>query len=317
MPSLSWLQIGLLVLVFVAVSGAVLGISLMLQRNRARERMTRIIEPGLVKDDAPARAAWVETVVKVAAPLARLSVPSEGWEDSGLRRRFMQAGLRGESVPVVFFGLKTALAIGLPALAWFLDASMGLGSQQDSLMMLMVVLMAIGFYLPNTLLSRLIARRQLEIFEAFPDAIDLLTICVEAGLSLEAAIGRVAREMRLKCDELSDELELVTLELRAGAAKDRALRNLALRTAVEDIDTLVAMLIQSEKFGTSIGDSLRIHAEMLRTKRMQRAEEAAAKVAVKLVFPLVLFIFPSILIVVAGPAILSIGKTMPMIFGTR
>jgi tight adherence protein C len=170
---------------------------------------------------------------------------------------------------------------------------------------------------PNWALNRRVRLRQREIFEAFPDALDLLTICVEAGLGLDAALARVAREIRLTSRELSDELELVTLEMRAGAGKDRALRNLALRTGVEDIESLVALLVQSERFGTSIGESLRIQSDTLRVKRQQRAEEAAAKISVKLVFPLVLCILPSIFIVVGGPAVIQIGKTFSQVFGVR
>src|SRR5690606_11946344 len=143
------------------------------------------------------------------------------------------------------------------------------------------------------------------------------TICVEAGLGLDAALARVAKEIRLESAELADELELVTLEMRAGAGKDRALRNLALRTGVDDIDSLVALLVQSERFGTSIGESLRVQSETLRVKRQQRAEEAAAKIAVKLIFPLVLCILPSIFIVVGGPAVLQIGKTFGTVFGAN
>jgi len=152
----------------------------------------------------------------------------------------------------------------------------------------------------------MIKNRQRNIFESIPDALDLLTICIEAGLAMDAAIGRIALELMTVAPEVSDELHLVSLELRAGNSKDKALRNFALRTGVEDIDTLVAMLIQAEKFGTSIGQALRVHAEHLRTKRHQRAEEAAAKIALKLLFPLIFCIFPSLLVVLMGPAVIQI-----------
>jgi tight adherence protein C len=247
--------------------------------------------------------------------LAKLSVPEEGWEHSELRRRFIQAGLRDPSAPIFFFAVKTMMAFGLPLFLWAFRIFSNSGMPLNKFMLLVAVLSAIGFYLPNFILNRLIARMQLEIFENFPDALDLLTICVEAGLSLEAALNRVAAEIQLKSQILAEELQLVCLEFRAGSGKERALRNLVLRTGVDDISTLVAMLVQSEKFGTSIGESLRIHSESLRVKRQQRAEETAGKVAVKLIFPLLFCIFPSILIVVAGPAMISITKVLPTLVG--
>lgn len=316
MQSFNAAQIAFLVLVFVAAFGFVLGVAWMFRRGKVQDRLSRLMGSPTLPEPEQARSGWIESVVRLATPLAKLSVPDAGWEDSALRRRFMQAGLRGEEVPTLYFALKTILAVALPGIAWMAISISGTRTDMDTLLPIIVMLLCIGFYAPNAGLARMISQRQLEIFEAFPDAIDLLTICVEAGLSLDAAIARVAGEIRLKSEALADELQLVTLEMRAGAAKERALRNLALRTGVDDIDTLVAMLIQSEKFGTSIGDSLRVHSEMLRTKRLQRAEETAAKVAVKLVVPLVVFIFPSILVVVAGPAIISIAKTLPMIFGS-
>jgi tight adherence protein C len=167
-----------------------------------------------------------------------------------------------------------------------------------------------GYYLPNILLAKRIQHRQRDIFESFPDALDLMTVCVEAGLAMDAALLRVADEIGLKSPVLSDELHLVTLELRAGLPKERALRNLALRTGVEDVDALVAMLIQAERFGTSIADSLRVQSDQLRTRRRQRAEEAAAKIALKLLFPLIFFIFPSLLVVLMGPAFIQIYRVL-------
>ena len=317
MFGLSLAQIAFLALVIIAAISLAAGLTLLIRRSQVAERLDTIIAPGgtIGKESTARRDAWVESFVKAAKPLARVSVPDEGWESSAIRRRFMHAGFRGESAPILFFAIKTALALLFPLLLWLYKGVTGWDPRPQMFVSLLVLCLAVGFYLPNFVLNRMIQARQREIFESFPDAIDLLTICVEAGLGLDAAIARVGTEMRLKSQVLSDELELVSLELRAGAGKERALRNLALRTGVEDIDTLVAMLIQSEKFGTSVGDSLRIHSDMLRVKRQQRAEETAAKIAVKLVLPLVLFIFPSILIVVAGPAMIQIGKSMSSIFG--
>ena len=154
------------------------------------------------------------------------------------------------------------------------------------------------------------SRRRREIFENFPDALDLLTVCVEAGLSLERGLVKVAGEIHIKSMALAQELQLVLMEMRAGFSKEKALRNLALRSGVEDVDTLVAMLIQSERFGTSMGDSLRVHSDNLRSKRNLVAEEAAAKIALKLLFPLIFCVFPALLVVLTGPAILQLGKSL-------
>ncbi len=160
--------------------------------------------------------------------------------------------------------------------------------------------------------------RQREIFETFPDALDLIIVCIEAGLGLDAALIKVAEELRHKSQVLSEELRLVTLELRAGGAKEDALRNLAIRTGVEDVHTLVTTLIQAERFGTSIADSLRVHADMLRTKRRQRAEEKAAKIALKLLFPLIFCIFPSMLVVLLGPGFIRVSRAlMPVLTGAQ
>ena len=183
-------------------------------------------------------------------------------------------------------------------------------TQNTNILFLIVVLSAIGYFLPNAFLARRIAYRKREIFESFPDAMDLIIVCVEAGLGLDAALARVGEEMHMRSPILGDELHLINLELRAGSSRERALRNLALRTGVEDIDTLVAMLVQSDRFGTSIADSLRVHADSLRTKRRFRAEEAAAKIALKLLFPLIFFIFPSMLLVLLGPAFIGISRIL-------
>jgi tight adherence protein C len=185
-------------------------------------------------------------------------------------------------------------------------------------MLLLLVLAAVGYYLPNLVLSRMVFLRQREIFENFPDALDLMTVCMEAGLGTEAALNRVAEDMVHKSEALSDELRLVNLELRAGSPRERALRNLAIRTGVEEVDGFVSMIIQAERFGTSIAKSLRIHSDMLRTRRRQRAEEAAAKIALKLLFPLIFFIFPSLLLVLLGPAFIQIFRVLlPTMSGTN
>lgn len=256
--------------------------------------------------ETSAEPAWISRVIELTGPVAKLSLPSEGWEKSQLRIRFMNAGYRSSIAPVLFFVAKTILTFALPALFALYVNIAGLDFKPNTFLFSLVGLAALGYFLPNAFLEQRIAHRKREIFESFPDAMDLITVCVEAGLGLDAALARVGEEMHVRSPILGEELHLINLELRAGSSRERALRNLALRTGVEEIDTLVAMLVQSDRFGTSVADSLRVHAESLRTKRRLRAEEAAAKIAVKLLFPLIFFIFPSMLLVLLGPALIGI-----------
>lgn len=225
---------------------------------------------------------------------------------SRVRRRLMSAGWRGEQAIVLFYGMKSALAVALPVLL-FLSSLL---FAQETRIPALLLCAAMGFLLPDVFLILRMRIRKREIFNAFPEALDLMVVCVEAGLALDAAITKVAAEIGYSSPDLGDELHLATLELRAGVSREAALRNLAARTGVADIDALVAMLIQADRFGTSIADSLRVHADGMRTRRMLRAEEAAQKLPVKLVFPVVFLIFPALFLVLLGPAVLTIAKLL-------
>lgn len=298
-----------LTIVFLTVFGSTMLVMRYLAPSLARQRLQRLAGDAAAADSKPA-GAWIVRVAKLSSPLAKLSIPEQGWEKSVLRARFMNAGFRGEQAPMIYFGGKTLLAILAPVLLWLILVVSSVTLSTNSMMFCLLAASATGFYLPNLVLARIVASRQREIFEHFPDALDLLTICIEAGLAMDAAIARVAEEMVMTAPVVSEELHLVTLELRAGSSKEKALRNLAMRTGVEDVDTLVAMLIQAERFGTSIGDSLRVHSESLRTKRRQRAEETAAKISLKLLFPLIFCIFPALLLVLLGPAMIQIYRVL-------
>jgi tight adherence protein C len=304
-------QLLILAVLFIVIFGIAALALLLLTRDPVKGRLTALDEREVRK---PSQGSWLAGLAQWAAPLARLSVPAEGWEGSPVRMRFIHAGWRAPSTPGLFHAGKTALTIGLPLLLYFV-------LQQDptrstSAMILWLVLAAAcGYYLPDLLLKRRIAERQREIFESFPVALDLMTVCVEAGLAMDAALARVGAEIGLKSPVLAEELQLVTLELRAGSAKDKALRNLALRTGVEDVDALVKMLIQADRFGTSIGVALRVQSEQLRTRRRQLVEEQAAKIATKLLFPLIFFIFPALLVVLLGPATLTITAALKPLSG--
>ncbi|EKZ99500.1 type II secretion system F family protein [Cupriavidus metallidurans] len=312
-------QLIVLALVFVAAFGTVLGVLYVFSPDRMRGRMEQIAnETGTVPGNAGQQQAWVEKLVKWAQPVSRLSLPKEGWENSQLRVRFMNAGWRDASAAPLYFAAKTLLAVALPMIGLIATSSVPAFQEQSMMFAVLAVLAAIGYYIPNIVLSRKVTARQRTVFEEFPDVIDLLTVCVEAGLGLDAALMRVADELALRCPVLADELQLMLLELRSGFSKEKALSNLSLRTGVEDVDKFASMLIQADRFGTSLGESLRVLSDMLRTKRRMRAEEQAAKIALKLLFPLIFTIFPTLLLVLLGPAFIQIYRVLlPTMTGTN
>ena len=300
------IQMLFLAVLFIFVFGGVLLAVRLLTVNPVKDRLEALQERSQV---TRSNSRWLEGLINLAAPLAKLSVPAEGWENSPVRTRFINAGWRTPSTPGLFYAGKTGLAMVLPLLV-FLYLNSRAAGPGDYKMLWLVMAAGLGYYLPNVVLNHVLKQRQRDIFESFPDALDLMTVCVEAGLAMDAALARVANEIGLKSLVLAEELQLVTLELRAGSAKEKALRNLALRTGVEDVDALVTLLIQADRFGTSIADSLRVQSELLRTKRRQRAEETAAKISIKLLFPLIFFIFPSLFVVLLGPAVLNIYRNL-------
>jgi len=310
-------QLLFLLVVFVVVVGIVLAGVALFAPAALRDRL-RAFRATPAQPEADEGGQWIERVARAALPLTKLSLPEEGWERSPLRTKFINAGWRQASAPTLYFAAKTVLSLGIPALLAILMATAQGGVLRNGFLAVLFSGAAAGYYLPNIVLSRTAKRRRREIFENIPDALDLLTVCVEAGLSMERGLTKVAAEVHVKSIVLAQELQLVLMEMRAGFSKEKALRNFALRTGVEDVDTLVAMLIQSERFGTSMGDSLRVHSENLRQKRSLVAEEAAAKVALKLMFPLIFCIFPTLLVVLMGPAAIHMShEVLPMMSGQR
>ena len=265
---------------------------------------------GAAAAGAPDESTWLGKLADLSVPLSKLSVPKEGWQVSALRVRLMNAGWRAPDAVVIYFGARTALAIALPLAAAVWRVGSMTQMSPGALPFLLVALACIGYYLPGLVLSRCIARRKRTVFEDFPDAIDLMTVCVEAGLGLDAAMLKVAEEIRLASPVVASEFDLMLLEMRSGFSKETALRNFAMRTGVEDIDGFATMLIQAEQFGTGIGVSLRVLSDTLRTRRRMRAEEQAAKIALKLLFPLMFCIFPTLMLVLMGPAFINIYRSL-------
>ena len=295
--------------IFVLVTLASLALMSWLLPNRAQKRLQELELPGQKTD-------WLKTAVGIASPLAKLSIPEGDWENSSIRTKFINAGIRNPNAPILFYAAKTVLPLLLTGAGYVGMALASVSLERNHLFFVLLILATIGCYLPNILLDRMITARKREIFENFPDAADLMLVCVEAGLGLDAAMVKVADEMKVKSGALTEELHLTNLETRAGSTREQALRNLGLRTGVEEISAFVSMLTQADKFGTSVGESLRVFSEDLRHKRQMRAEELAAKLSTKMLFPLVLCIFPAISMVVLAPAGVRIVRVLlPMLGG--
>ena len=242
---------------------------------------------------------------RVVAALKRVGnlAPKRPTEMGKLQQKLVAAGFRSGEALAVFFGIR----LGCAVLAFVVVSTPILFRPSMSMAL---AACALGYLLPSMALGRMAKKRQHKIRLGLPDALDLLVVSVEAGLGLDQAIQRVGEELDFAHPELSEELRLINLELRAGKGRADALRNLADRTGVDDISSLVAMLVQTDKFGTSVAQSLRVHSDTVRTKRRQRAEEAAAKTGVKMVFPLVFCIFPAIWVVTIGPAAIKIVQVL-------
>jgi len=244
---------------------------------------------------------------RLAEPINRL-VPPSAADAKKLHKQLMQAGYRSPSAPGVYRVTQLFLMIILPLLlvvTWSM-----LGRPLNTVLIPSLLAFGVGFILPRFVLNRMIANRKLRIAWGLADALDLMVITMEAGLGLNAAMLRVCEELRPVHPDISKEFELANLEIRVGRERSEALRNLADRTGVEDLNSLVAMLIQADRFGTSIARAVRVYSDSLRTKRRQRAEQAAQKAAFKLLLPLGALLFPTMFIIILGPALLNISDML-------
>ena len=239
-------------------------------------------------------------------------ISSKASDQSITSIRFLRAGIRHKNAGTIFWGAKVFFCIFFTAV-FFISRFTVFTLLSNQIAVGLAALSAIGgLYLPNIWLMIKTDIRKEKLFEGIPDALDLLVVCVEAGMGLDGAINRVANETKLTHPTLSDELNLMNLELRAGKSRRDALRNLALRTNIEAINSLVTLLVQADKFGTSIAKALQVFSDSYRTQRRQKAEELAAKLPVKLMLPLILCIFPSLLVVILGPAFIRIYENIIM-----
>jgi tight adherence protein C len=262
------------------------------------------VEPYQAPEKAYARIA------SILRPFAKLLKPSPGEELSRINQSLVHAGFRSDNAVEVLLGVKLLLPLIMIIGLWQIDSHLETPLELPPAIAFAFIGIAFAFFLPNMWLGSKIKQRQSGISDSLPDAMDLLVTCVEAGLSLDAAMARVSQELELVAPILAQEMKQTMLEIQAGVRRSDAFHRLSTRTGVEDLRTLSAMIIQTEMFGTSVARALRVHAEGMRTKRMQRAEERAAMASVKMTVPLIMCILPALFAVVIGPAIVLIAKNM-------
>lgn len=307
-----------MVFVFIAVVSSVIGATLLfLNRDYLRQRLSKLASssegsaavgerPKLVQEDSPG------LIAKVANPLHSLAAPSNEAEQKKTRLKLIRAGYRSKQAYQYFWAGKVFLGLALPLIfllrSFFVTLDLQVG-------LYCLLLGGAGFLLPNLVLLQLVQKRQQRIQRALPEALDMMVVCVEAGLGLDMTFKKVGEEIKPLNQDLSEELFLTNLEVRAGKPRDESLRNLALRTGVPGIQNLVTLLVQTNRFGTSIGKALRVHADAIRLKRKQLAETRAAKSVVALLIPLIFFIFPAFFVVVLGPAIIRVSRNLLPVLG--
>ena len=300
-------------LAFVIICLLTLGLIIHFRAAGHRRRLIEKMRPEdtegeIIEKDAQS----LDITGKQGGPFARFlssigmkTSPGMTADDAEIKLKFLKAGLRRRNVPTIFWGTKFLLAVGLPTL--FATASLLSFKVIASSHILpgTMFFAALGLILPDMWLRVRTSKRKERLAKGLPDALDLMVVCVEAGMGLDAAISRVGEELSLSHPELSRELNILNLEMRAGKSREVALKNLADRMDNDDVHSLVTLLIQTDRFGTSVAQALRVFSESFRTARYQRAEEIAAKIGTKLIFPLVLFIFPSLFVVTLGPALIT------------
>ena len=249
-------------------------------------------------------------IIELFVSLGRRIFPKQSSDYSQLRPKFQKAGFRSQKAASVFWGIKAFLSLCFP-IGFFIIMINYPGTLTLPLKIALCFLLGFsGFLLPDFILNRIISKRSKSIFNAFPNSLDLMAVCVEAGMGLDSSLNRVADEIEIDSKILSDELKLLNFELRAGKSRKQALEDFAMRSDLDDVRSFTTLLIQADKFGTSIAESLKVYSDTFRTKRYQRAEEIAARLPVKLIFPLVFFIFPSLFVVILGPAVIRIYEAL-------
>lgn len=296
------------VLVTVFAFSALLAYAVLASASSWLGRLKMVANESVVSDVAQQFELLGRKLQGKRLPFMQGAQDKMNWRSSEIALQCIRAGYRTYDAVLTVIGSKIFMAVMGAAGGLFA----GIQLEANAFMALMLTLLfgAVGFVLPDWVLNILVRRRQAIFLEHFPDALDLIRICLEAGLGLDAAIIRVGEEFRKICPPLQDELHTLSLELRAGASRTQSLRNFGERTGLQDVQALVTLLVQADKFGTGIADAVRVHSEQLRLNRKLKAEEAAAKVSVKLLFPLIFFIFPALLLVLLGPAAILLYENL-------
>jgi len=279
------------------------------QERAVRVRLNQIRDGGVSREaEARRRRQARRESLQTFMELLGQRVTRDSVRIRGIRKQLVQAGYRAPDAVAVYFGVRLVLTMGFALLAIPLATVLQLGPFGRTAAVF--YLAAAGWMLPFLFLKRRVTQRARSLQRGLADGLDLMVVCVEAGLGLNQSLLRVAEEMDRISPEMSDELTMVTLEMRAGTPREEALRSLAERTGLEDVRAWVGAMIQTDRFGTSIADSLRVHSDTMRTKRRQRAEEAAAKLTVKMLIPMVLFVFPAMFVVVLAPAVMAMMEVL-------
>ena len=284
-------------LAFGCVFMLVLGVGMLLGSGPAERRLARL------SGKQPAAAPRRESMIRgdetgLLRFFRKLGERADSGNVGRLRARFVHAGFQNPAAPAIYYGIRLSLALGLPIVAGLLPVVWGLETIYQ--LLLLVALTAFGYVAPSIYLDRRVSSRKAAITRALPDALDLMVVCVEAGLGINQSLARVAEEFLAKSPALATEFGLVGHETRAGMATTEALRGLANRTGVADVSSLVALLVQTERFGTSVANALRVHADAMRVRRMHRAEERAQKATLKLILPSTM-IFAALLLIFLTP----------------
>jgi len=297
---------------FICITFGVMALYWLVYRpqSAATERLRKLGQPNSattatvsIDEERPA----TEIAQRIAAPLNRL-LPASAAEARKIQKLLMHAGFRGRNAPITYRAIQLSSLVLFPGAVALVFAFMAW--PLASALVWFLVAFILGFFLPRFVLDQMIKGRKQRVRWGLADALDLMVVSIEAGLGLNAAMLRVSDELKDVHKDISEEFELANLEIKVGREREEALRNLAERTGVDDLRSLVAMLIQADRFGTSIARAVRIYSDSLRTKRRQRAEQAAQKAAVKLLFPLACFLFPVLFIAILGPAILTLIDTL-------
>lgn len=309
---------GIFVLLFVAVGALTFAVILFVAKrsDQTQARLAKLVgmrnetdlaaKPKLLEREQGGFAAWI------SRPMHRRAALDDRSLRNRLRLRLVRAGYRSDLAVFNFLAVKILLPVLLVGLYLVFRMSYRF---TPGMVLVFVLIAALGYFLPNLWIWLMYKSRQERIFKGLPDALDLMVVCVESGLGLDMTFKRVGEEIQSICKDLSDEFNLTNLEVRAGSARDEAFKNMALRTNVPEVHNLMTVLTQTSRFGTSLATALRVHADAMRIKRRQMAEETAAKSTVKLVFPLVLFIFPAIFVILIGPGAIRIVKNLFPVLG--